>query len=163
MANKTSFTPEEWTTLLKSPGMAGLVVVAASPNGPIGAVQESFAIGKVITETKAKGGANELITAIAGDIMTPEGRKSAQAMELFGKSAADIKTAALDTCKRAAAIVAAKSPPEADAFKGWLMQISKAVSEAAKEGGFFGFGGTLVSEAEQAALKETAAALGVTA
>ena len=35
------------------------------------------------------------------------------------------------------------------------------MANASKEGGFLGFGGTLVSEQEQAALRDTAAALGI--
>ena len=43
------------------------------------------------------------------------------------------------------------------------MTAAKKVSEAAKEGGFLGFGGTLVSDKEQAALKELADKLGIKA
>jgi len=39
--------------------------------------------------------------------------------------------------------------------------VAKAVAEAAPEGGFLGFGGTQVSDAEKATLAETSAAVGV--
>jgi hypothetical protein len=42
-----------------------------------------------------------------------------------------------------------------------LMSISQRVAEASKEGGFLGFGGTLVSEQEQAALHSISGALGL--
>jgi hypothetical protein len=161
MANKASFTAEEWATLLKSPAMAGLIVVAASPSGPIGAVQESFALGKLISETKQQGAANELVSAVVADLVTAGGRRTGQSMELFGKSVAEIKAAALGTVRQAGTIVATKAPADAEAFKRWLLSISQRVAEAAKEGGFFGFGGTLVSEQEQAAIKETSGALGL--
>ena len=59
------------------------------------------------------------------------------------------------------AAVAAKSPQEAQEFKGWLMSIARGAAEAAKEGGFLGFGGTQVSEKEMSALSQLSAALGV--
>jgi hypothetical protein len=33
MANKQSFTPEEWTQILESPMVAGIAVSAADPSG----------------------------------------------------------------------------------------------------------------------------------
>ena len=54
-------------------------------------------------------------------------------------------------------------PGDAAAFKAWLRQISQGVAEAASEGGFAGFGGTLVSDAEKATLSDIAKALGRTA
>jgi hypothetical protein len=39
--------------------------------------------------------------------------------------------------------------------------VAQKVSEAAKEGGFLGFGGTQVSEQEAATLKELSVALGI--
>ena len=66
MAGKADFTPDEWTALKKSPLMASLVVVAASPSGPLGVMKEMFAVGKLVAETKAKGGSNGLIDGIVG-------------------------------------------------------------------------------------------------
>lgn len=38
--------------------------------------------------------------------------------------------------------------------KTWLMNAAQKVAEAAREGGFLGFGGALLSDLEQAALEE---------
>jgi hypothetical protein len=46
----------------------------------------------------------------------------------------------------------AKAPEDAPAFKAWLQAIAQRVAEAAKEGGFMGFGGVRVSDAEKATL-----------
>ena len=43
------------------------------------------------------------------------------------------------------------------------MSIARGAAEAAKEGGFLGFGGTQVSEKEQNALSQLGAALGMKA
>lgn len=36
MANKQSFTPEEWTKILESVALSGVAVTAADPNGLLG-------------------------------------------------------------------------------------------------------------------------------
>ncbi|HJW50503.1 MAG TPA: hypothetical protein VJ501_00710 [Burkholderiaceae bacterium] len=51
------------------------------------------------------------------------------------------------------------SPGELDAFKATIRSIGKATAEAAKEGGFLGIGGTLVSDDEKAALAKIEAAI----
>ena len=56
-----------------------------------------------------------------------------------------------------------KLPSDAAAYKAWLLQIANNVAEASKEGGFLGFGGVDVSDAEKATLTEIAAALGTRA
>ena len=43
MANKQSFTPEEWTKILESTMLAGMAVSAADPSGVWGLVKEGFA------------------------------------------------------------------------------------------------------------------------
>ncbi len=43
MANKQSFTPEEWTKILESTMLAGMAVSAAEPSGLWGLVKEGFA------------------------------------------------------------------------------------------------------------------------
>jgi membrane-bound lytic murein transglycosylase B len=167
MTDKTSFTPDEWRQLLRSVSLAGVAVTAASPSGPIGVVKEMFAAGKIVARAKTDGAASELIKAVAADLATPEGRKQATEgmdTEFAGASPDQIKARAIEALRRAAAIVDAKADSqESREFKMWLRSISQEVAEAAKEGGFLGIGGVRVSEAEQAALREIAEALGVPA
>ena len=46
------------------------------------------------------------------------------------------------------------------AFTAWLWRVARKSAEAGKEGGFLGFGGVAVSDAEKATLEEIATALG---
>jgi len=62
--------------------------------------------------------------------------------------------------RHAASIVDAKAPLDAQAYKDWLLHVSEKVAEASKEGGFLGFGGVAVSDAEKATLAEMRTALG---
>ena len=149
MANKTSFTPDEWTKLLESPMMAGIAITAAEPSGLWGLLKESFSGGRALLEAKTSG-PNELIKAVATDFGTSEGRTAARdgvQTRLSGSKPAEVRDKAIAALREAAA------------FKEWLKQIAQKTAEASTEGGFLGFGGVQVSEAEKATLAEIASAL----
>ena len=160
MASKTDFTPEEWSQIRKSPLMASIAVVAASPSGPVGVIKEMFAAGKLLADTQGQKGKNALIDAVMTDLSSAEGRGQAQP-KLSGKSPDEVRNAALDGLRQVATLVDQKAPAEADGFKSWLLSLSNRVAEAAKEGGFLGIGGIRVSEQETNAMKATAMALGL--
>jgi hypothetical protein len=163
MAGKSDFTPAEWTTLLESAMMAGIAVTAADPHGLWGTLKESMASAHAVMGASHDASANELIKAVASEFETGEGRAEAREglrAQLSGKKPAEIAASALDVLKQAASIVDAKAPSDARAFKSWLRHIAQAVAEAATEGGFLGFGGVTISEAEKATLAQISANLG---
>jgi hypothetical protein len=160
MATKTDFTPDEWKLLLESVMTSGIAVTAAEPSGLWGTLKESFASAQ--TMASGKGAPSELIKAMVADLGTSEGRGVARdglREKLKGSKAADIKARSIEGLRQASALLDAKAPQDAAAVKGWLRQISLNVAEAASEGGFMGFGGVPVSEAEKATLAEIDAAL----
>ena len=53
VADKTSFTKEEWTLLLESPMIAGMAITAADPSGLWGLLKESFAGGSALAQVMA--------------------------------------------------------------------------------------------------------------
>jgi len=166
MANKESFTPEEWTKVLESVAVTGMAVTAAEPSGLWGMLKEAFAGGAALAAAKADPHANELVKAVIADFETPEGRAAVQEAlkrRFEGAEAVDVVPRALATLRQASAILDAKAPADAAAFKAWLNAIAANVAEASKEGGFLGFGGVQVSEAEKATLAEIATALGTSA
>jgi hypothetical protein len=58
-------------------------------------------------------------------------------------------------------IVAAKATPEeTEAFARWLVTTAQAAADAAKDGGFMGFGAQQVSDGEQAMLAQVREAVG---
>ena len=108
-------------------------------------------------------GSRELIKAVVAEYETPEGRSSIQ--EALGKRFAGAKPGdavqrSLENLREVSAILAAKAPGDAPAFKAWLSSISHKVAEASSEGGFLGIGGVQVSDAEKATLADIAKALG---
>ena len=162
MATKAKFTPDEWKIVLGSPMLAGLAVTLAEPSGIWGMIKEGMASGNAMLQAKTDAGATELAKALVADMETSEGRSVAQdglKSELTAKSPAELKQQVLATLTRLGQILDAKAPADAAAFKAWLNHIAEQVAEAASEGGFLGFGGVKVTDAERASIEEVAHAL----
>lgn len=162
MATKANFTPDEWKQLLESPMLASMAVTAAEPSGLWGMLKESFAAGGTMVKAKTDAGANELIKAVVAEFDTSEGRGAARdglQARLSGSKPAEVKDKAIAGLRQVTALLDAKAPDDAAAFKTWLQSIGQHVAEAAKEGGFLGFGGVQVSDAEKATLAEISQAL----
>jgi hypothetical protein len=165
MVGKASFTPDEWNQLVQSVMTAGIAVSAAEPSGLFGMLQESMASAQALLEAKTTS-TDELIKAVVAEFETSEGRTSARASLkslLADSKPADIKTKAIDALRQVSALLDTKARADAVAFKTWLRHIAQSVAEAAKEGGFLGFGGVAVSETEKATLAEISAALNLPA
>jgi hypothetical protein len=159
MSGKADFSVDEWDLLRSSPLMASLLVVAASPSGPVGLIQESAAASKMIMQT-AGTAQTPLLKTLAEDVM--------QTMTIPkpppGATPGQVQDAAAEILRRTSELLTRKATPEeANEVKAWLAKVAQATAEAAKEGGFLGFGGTLVSDQEKAALATVNSALGLSA
>ena len=135
MTDKSNFTPEEWKLLLESVTMAGIAITAAEPSGLWGLLRESFAEGTELAKAKMDAQTNSLIKAVVADFETTQGRSIARdglKEQLAGSKPAEIKAKCIEMLRKAAAVVDAKAPGDAGAFKAWLRQISQHVAEAAK-------------------------------
>lgn len=162
MADKTTFTPDEWSQLMQGVMAAGIAVTAADPSGLWGMLKEGMASSRALLQAKSGAGSTQLMTAVVESFETSEGRSAARdglQASLKGAKPEEIKAKCIEVVRRAVDVVDAKAPTDAPAFKAWLLQISKDVAEAAKEGGVLGFGGTPVSEAEKATVAEISSAL----
>src|SRR3954454_22808608 len=163
MADKSSFTKEEWTLLLESPMLAGMAITAADPSGLWGLLKESFASGSALAKAMTDPGGNQLVRALATDFSTSEARSAARdglKAKLANSKTAEVKTKSIEALRQVSAVLGAKAPGDAAAFKSCLRQISQATAEAASEGGgLLGLGGVQVSEAEKATLADISNAL----
>jgi len=163
MANKSSFTQDQWNKIIQAPLLVGFAVAACDPSGLIGTLQE----GKASAESLANAGAAEadgLIKAVVDELLTPEGRTATREgvrLLIQGAEHQEIKTRSLEDLRNAAQIVDAVAPLAARPFKDWLNHIAATVAEAGHEGGFLGFGGEKVSAAERTTLSEISVALGL--
>lgn len=157
MSGKADFSVDEWDLLRASPLMASMMVVAASPSGLVGLVKESGAAAETILQ--AVGTAQTpLLKALSEDV--------AQTMAIPkpppGATPEQVQEAAAEILRRTSVLLSTKAMPEETAeIKLWLAKVAQATAEAAKEGGFLGFGGASVSDQEKAALGLLNAALGL--
>jgi hypothetical protein len=157
MSTKADFSVDEWDLLRSSPLMASIIVVAASPSGPIGLVQESTAAGRIILEA-ATTAQTPLLKTLAEDL----GARMSIPKPPAGATPPQVQEAAAEILRRTSDLLAKKATPEeATEYKKWLAKVAQATAEASKEGGFLGVGGTLVSDQEKAALAAVNTALGV--
>jgi hypothetical protein len=104
MADKASFTSEEWTLLLESPMIAGMAVTAADPSGLWGLLKESFAGGSALTRAITGADTNSLVKAVLTDFSTGEGRSAARdglKAKFAGSQPADLKKKSIDSFHRA--------------------------------------------------------------
>jgi hypothetical protein len=158
MTTRDSFTADEWASVLQAPIMAGMVVMMTGKSGPIQVAQEMLAVGSAIADAD-RTASNSLIKALADAVKA--GEKPA-AIEPQPKTVEEAQTMAAARLRAVAALVDGKLPAdEAQEFKRWLVSVSEKVAQAAKEGGFLGFGGTQVTDEERAAMDTVAATLGV--
>ncbi len=143
--------------------LAGFAVSAGDPSGFIGTLQEGLASAKALAAAKSDPNADALIKAVVNDLLTPDGRAAARdgvKNIVDGAKLDEFKSRALSQLRRTASILDSKAPNESKAFKNWLNHIANLVAEAGVEGGFLGFGGVKVTDAERATLAEISSALG---
>lgn len=162
MPTKSDFTTEEWNMLLAGPMLAGMAVTFADPSGLIGMLQEGWAGARSMLDPKTNPAASALAKAIADDLGTSDGRTSAHQFvksRLTGKSAAELKPQIMQALADIASLLDNKAGGEASAVKTWLKETAQRVAQASTEGGFLGFGGVTVSDAEKATLDDVAKVL----
>ena len=160
MTSKADFTDEEWTRIKRAPFVAGMAISLADPGGPIEAVKESSATLKTVMGAAEQGGRGELVDAVADEVVA-EARQRKNPLSGFKPSgAANAGVEILDELGGVNRLVSEKASPEdADAMREWLLAAAQAAADAAKEGGFLGFGAEQVSEREQAMLEQVRAAV----
>jgi hypothetical protein len=162
MSGKADFNADEWSCVLASPMVAGTAITAADPSGLWGLLKEGMAGGWAMLKAKQNADANPLIKAVAQDFAEGDARTLAtdHIKAIFkGAQASDLKTRAVQELRSVATLLDAKAPQDAAAFKTWLRDIAQKAAEAANEGGFLGFDGVAVSDAEKATLAEISTAL----
>jgi hypothetical protein len=164
MAVQEQFTPEEWQEVVAGPVDAGMLIAFAHPQGPIGLTHEMKAIYDA-TVTGVISSSSELIREVGAVLAKKKGeggeadQMKASADRAKAHSKNDPQAFFLEEITRAAALVSQKVPADATAYKQWLVECAEKTAQAAKEGGHFGFGGTLVTPRETAAIARLTSAL----
>lgn len=159
MTTKSDFSEEEWTRIVRAPFVAGLAIALADPGGPIEAAKESMAMIKSATNPSSR---EQLVAEVALDIQAEaqQKRNPLKGYRPTSPGTAPSGDQVLVELRAVHAIVAARATPEETAaFGQWLVDSAQAAADAAKEGGFMGFGAKQVSEGEQHMLDQVRAAV----
>jgi hypothetical protein len=155
MTSKQDFTDEEWTRIRRGPLVAGVVISIADPGGPIEVAKESMASLRAATLPPSQ---EELLAAVALEMQALAQQRQNPLGDFRPTSGQHV----LEELRAVNELVTAKaSPQEAEAFRRWLVAAAQAAADAAKEGGFMGFGAEQVSAGEQQMLDRVRAALGM--
>jgi hypothetical protein len=157
MATKSDFTPEEWSTVRNGPYLAAMGVTIAGASGFVGTLKEAFTAASSLVEgTRSQ---SELVRSLSAREEVKAAQESVRSLVQPGQSpdlaALKTKLQALVTEKLHDAVVVLSkkgSSQEVAAYRDFVKGVGTRVSEAAKEGGFLGFGGERVSEGEQTML-----------
>jgi hypothetical protein len=153
MTSKKDFTDEEWTRIRRAPLVAGVAISLADPGGPIEVAKETMASLRAVTLPPSQ---EELLASVALEVQA----LAQQRQNPLGDFKPTNGQVVLDELRAVNEIVTAKaSPQEAEAFRRWLVAAAQAAADAAKEGGFMGFGAEQVSAGEQQMLDRVRAAL----
>ena len=164
MAKQDVFTSDEWNLLRLAPSLIAGGVSAADPSGIFGSLKEATAGASGMSEAFKAHGALELFASLAGDRSIP-GMPDPKSMLGEGsreQQLQNFRSAVLQRVKSAVDLVAAKgSPAEAEAYRQMLVAVAEKAAEAAKEGGFLGFGGVRVSDREHSFIGEVKRVVGI--
>ena len=162
MADKATFTADEWSKIVGSPFLAGMAVTLADPSGLWGTLKEGMASASAVMDARKDLGAAGLIQAVVAELETSEGRiiaRESLKAQMTSKSADELKSQVIAALAYVGQILDAKAGADARAFKMWITGIAERVAAASKEGGFLGFGGVAISESEKVTLGEIVNAL----
>ncbi len=176
MFDRNSFTVSVGADIVAAPAAGAALVVTADPSGPVGLIGEFRAVMTSMKEyIEANAAGSPLMAALQEHMTTkPSEEEEAQLKQWASeqqeimkankpKNPEELKQMVRDKTSAALTLLRGKGASEADinSFKTMTYAIAEAVANASKEGGFLGFGGTLVSEAEQSILTQIKSELGV--
>jgi hypothetical protein len=158
MTSKSDFTEEEWVRVRRAPFVAGMAISLADPGGPIEMAKETMATVKTATNPPSR---EQLLADVALDIQAMTQQRQNPLSDFKVTDAAQAGQQILDELRAVNDLVAGKSTPEeTSAFSQWLLASAQAAADAAKEGGFLGFGATQISDGEQDMLDKVRSAVG---
>ena len=145
MTGKTDFTEEEWKLVLEGPPTAGMVVLTAQRGGTI---RESVAMARAYAEARQQHGESQLLDEIVA--AKPEIDHTRY------HSVEELKQHGLQHLRDAVELLGPKATAdELEGYRRFVLTLANKVASAHREGG------ASVSDAEQAAIDEISATLGV--
>jgi hypothetical protein len=147
MTAKSDFSAEEWQLILEAPPSAAMIVVTAQRGGTF---RETIAMARAYVEARQQHGESELLDEIVA--AKPERDHT------HYHSAEELKEHGLQHLRDSVAVLERKATPaEVQEYRRFIVNLSHKVAAAHREHD------QDVSESEQAAVEDIAAALNTTA
>jgi len=161
MTDRVDFSDEEWERLGRAPLVAGLAITLADPGGPFETLKESRAVLNTLVSTARDGGYGDFVQSLARDVVAKTQRRE-NPLAGFGANRSGALDAILDELRGVHSLLVEKAEPDdVEEYIEWMRVASQQAALAAKEGGFLGIGGKLVSEREQRMLERLGEIFGV--
>jgi hypothetical protein len=157
------YTQEERQLLRSALQAAAVAVSAASPGRKEETVSEGYAAAAFVLDSGPDYVGDTLVTSVIVQLQTDLKEGHVFPDYVAAATAPGALDNAMTVLGRVATLLDAKATPEeAAGYKGWLMDIARAVARAGKEDqGFLGHGGVMVNDAERQALAAIAGTLGL--
>jgi len=151
MTGRATFSDEEWNLLVNLPRWVVRAASASQRDNARRTFIEVEAGFLSIAEGRTLG--SDLVKEIAQHTMAvfdqPRGRPEDAGMLVTDSDTEAGLAAVIDHAQAAVAVMAAKAPADASAYRRWLLAISDEVVSAAKSHDTFGIGGVYVTESEE--------------
>ncbi len=145
MSTKQDFTEQEWEEIITGPPGAGMLVITAQRGGMF---KETLSMAKAYAEARQQHGQSELLDEIVATKPKLDHTRY--------HSPEELREHVLSVLGEARTVLAAKgSPEELEQYRGFVLNLTKRVAAAHKEGD----GTDGISEAEQAAIDSIQQAL----
>lgn len=161
MATRDDFTSKEWEVLAKTPDAVCLAMIAACGGSAVKERDAFFEAWKISAD-QAFGNNQLVLTIIRGrDMVGEDIAFEAQRDEAFSAlETSPARDAGLSFCRSAGELLRSKGDSaDFDAYHQWLLFLTHRIAQSSKTGGFLGFGGTAVSDAERDLMNDITAAL----
>lgn len=157
MTTKSDFEEQEWSRIVRAPLVAGMAITLADPGGPIEAAKESMASIKAATNPPSR---EQLLAEVALDLQSMVQQRHNPLKGFKPEGGRPPGDQVIDELHDVYGLVAAKADSEETAaFGHWLVESAQAAADAAKEGGFMGFGAEQVSQREKDMIDRVRAAM----
>jgi hypothetical protein len=157
VTTKSDFDEQEWARIVRAPLVAGMAITLADPGGPIEAAKESMASMKSATNPPRR---EHLLADVALELQAMIQERHNPLKGFRPESGRPLGEQVIEELQSVHGLIAAKSDPEeAAAFGRWMVASAQAAADAAKEGGFMGFGAEQVSQREKDMLERVRAAV----
>lgn len=152
MTRRQDFSSEEWRALRNAPQLVAIATAAAGHSGFFGTLSEGMSAASAFAA--AKRGNNELIKELFGgeEIRAAHGdiREMLGAVTEPSALGTRLQDGAIAAARKAlAALGTHQATADLEDYRKMLAWLAEEIANAAREGGFLGFGGERVSDGEQ--------------